>query len=91
MMVAPVTNDDSAQARNRIGSGMDGQSGLVLFGAGLAGGIVTAIVGGASLITFPALLGAGLPAVVANASGGSGSGSCRERRHPEAGTRPPAG
>src|SRR5262245_24049685 len=49
-------------------SWMDGQSGLMLFGAGLAGGVVTALVGGASLITFPALLGAGLPAVVANAS-----------------------
>ena len=40
----------------------------MLFGAGLAGGIVTAIVGGASLITFPALLAAGLPPIVANAS-----------------------
>lgn len=47
---------------------MDGQSGLMLFGAGLAGGLVTAMVGGASLITFPALLAAGLPAIVANAS-----------------------
>lgn len=47
---------------------MDGLSGLMLFGAGLAGGVVTAVVGGASLITFPALLTAGLPAIVANAS-----------------------
>jgi uncharacterized protein len=47
---------------------MDAQAGLMLFGAGLAGGIVTAIVGGASLITFPALLAAGLPPIVANAS-----------------------
>lgn len=47
---------------------MDAPSGLMLFGAGLAGGIVTAVVGGASLITFPALLAAGLPAIVANAS-----------------------
>ena len=47
---------------------MDGESGLLLFAAGLAGGIVTAMVGGASLITFPALLVAGLPAVVANAT-----------------------
>jgi uncharacterized protein len=47
---------------------MDGLSGLMLFGAGLAGGVVTAVVGGASLITFPALLAAGLPAIVANAS-----------------------
>jgi uncharacterized protein len=47
---------------------MDVPSGLMLFGAGLVGGIVTAVVGGASLITFPALLAAGLPAIVANAS-----------------------
>jgi len=47
---------------------MDGTSVLLLFAAGLAGGVVTAIVGGASLITFPAMLAAGLPAIVANAS-----------------------
>jgi uncharacterized protein len=47
---------------------LDAAAGILLFGAGLAGGIVTAMVGGASLITFPALLGAGLPAIVANAS-----------------------
>ena len=47
---------------------MDGHAGLLLFGAGLAGGIVTAMVGGASLICFPALLAAGLPPIVANAS-----------------------
>jgi uncharacterized membrane protein YfcA len=47
---------------------MDAQSALLLFTAGLAGGVVTAMVGGASLITFPALLAAGLPAVVANAT-----------------------
>ena len=47
---------------------MDTSSGILLFAAGLAGGIVTAMVGGASLITFPALLAAGLPAIVANAS-----------------------
>jgi len=47
---------------------MDAQAGLILFGAGLAGGVVTAIVGGASLITFPALLAAGLPPIIANAS-----------------------
>ena len=48
---------------------MDGHGGLLpLFGAGLAGGIVTAMVGGASLITFPALLAAGLPPIVANAT-----------------------
>jgi hypothetical protein len=47
---------------------VDGHSALLLFGAGLAGGVVTAIVGGSSLITFPALLAAGLPPIVANAS-----------------------
>ena len=47
---------------------MDLQTGLLLFGAGVAGGVVTAMVGGASLITFPALLAGGLPAVIANAS-----------------------
>jgi len=47
---------------------VDGLSALLLFAAGLAGGVVTAMVGGASLITFPALLAAGLPAIVANAS-----------------------
>jgi uncharacterized protein len=51
-----------------VATSMDGSSGLMLFGAGLAGGVVTAVVGGASLITFPALLAAGLPAIVANAS-----------------------
>jgi uncharacterized membrane protein YfcA len=47
---------------------MDGPTVLLLFGAGLAGGVVTAVVGGSSLITFPALLAAGLPPIVANAS-----------------------
>jgi len=41
---------------------------LALLASGVAAGMVTAIVGGASLITFPALLAAGLPPVVANAS-----------------------
>ena len=40
----------------------------LLLGAGIAGGVVTAMVGGASLITFPALLAVGLPPVVASAS-----------------------
>ena len=39
-----------------------------LLASGLAGGVVTAVVGGASLITFPALLAAGLAPVIANAS-----------------------
>ncbi|QRF58483.1 sulfite exporter TauE/SafE family protein [Variovorax paradoxus] len=40
----------------------------LLFAAGAAGGVVNAIAGGATLITFPAMLAAGLPPVVANAS-----------------------
>src|SRR4029450_6264633 len=40
----------------------------MLVGTGVAGGVVTAVVGGSSLITFPALLAAGLPPIVANAS-----------------------
>lgn len=40
----------------------------LLVGAGIAGGIVNAIAGGATLITFPAMLAAGLPPVLANAS-----------------------
>jgi uncharacterized membrane protein YfcA len=47
---------------------MDPHAASALAGAGLAGGVVTAIVGGASLITFPALLAAGLSPIVANAS-----------------------
>ena len=47
---------------------MDAHAAVALVGAGVAGGLVTAIVGGASLITFPVLLAAGLPPVLANAS-----------------------
>jgi uncharacterized membrane protein YfcA len=41
---------------------------LILIGAGLVGGVMAAIVGGASVITFPVLLATGLPPVVATAS-----------------------
>lgn len=41
---------------------------LLLLVAGVVGGIVNALAGGATLITFPAMLAAGLPPVVANAS-----------------------
>jgi uncharacterized membrane protein YfcA len=40
----------------------------LLIVAGIAGGIVNALAGGATLITFPAMLAAGLPPVIANAS-----------------------
>src|SRR6266850_2046354 len=51
---------------------MDGAAVAMMFGAGIAGGIVTAIAGGSSLITFPALLAAGLPPIIANASNAVG-------------------
>lgn len=41
---------------------------VLLFAAGTAGGLVNAVAGGATLITFPAMLYAGLPPVIANAS-----------------------
>ena len=41
---------------------------LMLFGAGIIGGMLSAIVGGASLVTFPALLAIGLPPITAAAS-----------------------
>jgi len=47
---------------------MDLAIAALLFSAGIAGGIVNAIAGGATLITFPAMIAAGLPPVVANAS-----------------------
>ena len=42
---------------------MDLLHGVLLVAAGIAGGIIAAIVGGAAVITFPALLAAGLPPV----------------------------
>ena len=41
---------------------------LLLFGAGIVGGMLAGLVGGASLVTFPALLAIGLPPVTATAS-----------------------
>jgi uncharacterized protein len=41
---------------------------VLLFTAGLVGGVVNAIVGGGTLLTFPALLFAGMPAIPANAT-----------------------
>ncbi len=46
----------------------DAQALAMLIAAGVAGGLVTAVVGGSSLITFPVLLAAGLPPVIANAT-----------------------
>lgn len=47
---------------------MDLSTAAFLTATGFAGGIVTAIVGAASLLTFPALLAAGVPPVLASAS-----------------------
>ncbi|HQR09734.1 MAG TPA: sulfite exporter TauE/SafE family protein [Casimicrobiaceae bacterium] len=47
---------------------MDATTVALLLGAGLVGGLITAMVGGSSLITFPALLAVGLPPVAAAAS-----------------------
>ena len=41
---------------------------VLLFGAAFLGGVVNSIAGGGTLITFPALLYFGLPAVTANAT-----------------------
>ena len=47
---------------------MNLMTGTLLLAAGAVGGIVNALAGGATLITFPAMLAAGLPAIAANAS-----------------------
>jgi uncharacterized membrane protein YfcA len=47
---------------------MDLQIILMLFSAGIIGGMLSGLVGGASLVTFPALLAIGLPPVTAAAS-----------------------
>ena len=41
---------------------------IVLFCAGILGGVLSAVAGGASFITFPALIYAGLPPMIANAT-----------------------
>lgn len=41
---------------------------LLLFSAGVVGGVVNAVAGGATLITFPIMLMSGLPPVLANAT-----------------------
>ena len=50
------------------GSRMDLHTGSMLFAAGIAGGSLASMVGGASLVTFPAFLAAGLPPITATAS-----------------------
>lgn len=41
---------------------------ILLFAAGIAGGVINALAGGATLLTFPAMAASGLPPVTANAS-----------------------
>lgn len=41
---------------------------VILFAAGLAAGVMNSIAGGGTLLTFPALLWAGLPSIAANAT-----------------------
>jgi uncharacterized membrane protein YfcA len=41
---------------------------LTLIGSGIIGGVISSVVGGASVITFPVLIASGLPPVVATAS-----------------------
>jgi len=47
---------------------MDWHIGVLLVGVGILGGLMNALAGGATLITFPAMLAAGLTPVIANAS-----------------------
>ena len=47
---------------------MDFATIALLAGAGIVGGVANAIAGGATLITFPAMLASGIPPVIANAS-----------------------
>jgi uncharacterized membrane protein YfcA len=47
---------------------MDVPTALLLAGSGLAAGLVNAIAGGGTFFTFSALIGAGLPPVIANAT-----------------------
>ncbi len=66
---------------------MHGHDWLLLAGAGFGAGVVNAIAGGGSLLSFPALLWAGLPAVTANATNtvavwpGTVSSAWAYRRH----------
>jgi uncharacterized protein len=53
---------------NENGEGMTVYEIIVLLMAGFFGGLANSIAGGASLVTFPALLAIGLPPIVANAS-----------------------
>ncbi len=47
---------------------MEALTAFFLTGTGFLGGIITAVVGGSSIICFPAMLAVGLPPIVASAS-----------------------
>ena len=51
-----------------VASIMDLHAAAMLFGAGIAGGALAGLIGGASIITFPVLLAIGLPPVIATAT-----------------------
>jgi uncharacterized protein len=54
--------------KNENGEGMTFYNVIILLLAGFFGGLANSIAGGASLVTFPALLAIGLPPIIANAS-----------------------
>jgi uncharacterized protein len=54
--------------KNQYGEGMTFYGVAILLMAGFFGGLANSIAGGASLVTFPALLAIGLPPITANAS-----------------------
>ena len=54
--------------------------------AGGAGGLINALAGGATLITFPAMLAAGLAPIAANASNGIDGGPGFAAAYPPAPT-----
>jgi uncharacterized membrane protein YfcA len=67
------TEWEDVHARHEAGHDVENQhmdiaTIFLLFGAGLAGGVMAAMVGGASVITFPVLIATGLNPVVATAS-----------------------
>jgi uncharacterized protein len=61
-------NVETAISGNRYGAAMTTTTVLLLLIAGFLGGIANAMAGGASLITFPAMMAAGLSPIPANAS-----------------------
>jgi hypothetical protein len=52
---------------------------LALLGAGGVAGLINTVVGSGTLITFPTLLGLGVPPVIANVSNTVGLARCQAR------------